>query len=98
MVRKGKDAAPAVEEHPGGGHIVVTAQQSRYALDAIDAPASKEVREQDSYRLAAIYILTRLDLDQRPFDISLKPRVTFAHYTALSRSATLRPSGPQRDG
>lgn len=31
------------EEHPGGGHIAVTAQQSRYALDAVDAPASKEV-------------------------------------------------------
>jgi hypothetical protein len=43
MVRKSKEAAPAVEEHPGGGHIVVTAQQSRYALDAVDAPASKEV-------------------------------------------------------
>jgi ATP-binding cassette subfamily F protein 3 len=43
MVRKGKDAAPVVEEHPGGGHITVTVQQSRYALDALDAPASKEV-------------------------------------------------------
>lgn len=32
-----------MEEHPGGGHIIVTAQQSRYALDAVDAPASKEV-------------------------------------------------------
>lgn len=41
MVRKSKDAP--VEEHPGGGHITVTAQQSRYALDAVDAPASKEV-------------------------------------------------------
>jgi ATP-binding cassette subfamily F protein 3 len=46
MVRKSRDAkhaAPALEEHPGGGHITVTAQQSRYALDAVDAPASKEV-------------------------------------------------------
>lgn len=43
MVRKGKEAATPVEEHPGGGHISVTAQQSRYALDAVDAPASKEV-------------------------------------------------------
>jgi ATP-binding cassette subfamily F protein 3 len=43
MVQKGKDVAATVEEHPGGGHITVTAQQSRYALDAIDAPASKEV-------------------------------------------------------
>jgi ATP-binding cassette subfamily F protein 3 len=43
MVRKGKDTPPVVEEHPGGGHITVTAQQSRYALDAVDAPASKEV-------------------------------------------------------
>lgn len=28
------------------GDISVTAQQSRYALDAVDAPASKEVRYQ----------------------------------------------------
>ncbi|KAF2025592.1 P-loop containing nucleoside triphosphate hydrolase protein [Setomelanomma holmii] len=38
-----RHAAPAIEEHPGGGHITVTSQQSRYALDAVDAPASKEV-------------------------------------------------------
>ncbi|KAF2713971.1 P-loop containing nucleoside triphosphate hydrolase protein [Pleomassaria siparia CBS 279.74] len=42
MVKKNSGAALKVEEHPGGGYIVVTAQQSRYALDAIDAPASKE--------------------------------------------------------
>ena len=42
MVKKGKEGVQ-VEEHPGGGHIIVTAQQSRYALDAVDAPASKEV-------------------------------------------------------
>lgn len=49
MVRKGKEAAApgATDEHPGGGHIVVTAQQSRYALDAIDAPASKEILIKD---------------------------------------------------
>ncbi|KAH7119710.1 ABC transporter ATP-binding protein uup-1 [Dendryphion nanum] len=46
MVRKAKEATP-VEEHPGGGHITVTAQQSRYALDAIDAPASKEILVKD---------------------------------------------------
>ncbi|KAH9876469.1 hypothetical protein J1614_003600 [Plenodomus biglobosus] len=42
MVRRTKDVVPTPEEHPGGGHITVTAQQSRYALDAVDAPASKE--------------------------------------------------------
>lgn len=42
MVRKTKESVP-VAEHHGGGHITVTAQQSRYALDAVDAPASKEV-------------------------------------------------------
>lgn len=43
-MRKAKGAAPAaMEEHPGGGHISVSVQQSRYALDAVDAPASKEV-------------------------------------------------------
>ncbi|KAF2472447.1 P-loop containing nucleoside triphosphate hydrolase protein [Lindgomyces ingoldianus] len=51
MVRKGKetvkDAGANVEEHPGGGHITVTAQQSRYALDAVDAPASKEILIKD---------------------------------------------------
>ncbi|KAF2744744.1 P-loop containing nucleoside triphosphate hydrolase protein [Sporormia fimetaria CBS 119925] len=52
MVRKAKDSASgtagaAVEQHPGGGHITVTAQQSRYALDAIDAPASKEILIKD---------------------------------------------------
>jgi hypothetical protein len=48
MVKKGKEGVQ-VEEHPGGGHIIVTAQQSRYALDAIDAPASKEVSILDYY-------------------------------------------------
>jgi hypothetical protein len=43
MVRRTKESALPVDEHPGGGHIIVTAQQSRYALDALDAPASKEV-------------------------------------------------------
>ena len=43
MVKKSKDGVPSAEEHPGGSHIAVTAQQSRYALDAVDAPASKEV-------------------------------------------------------
>jgi ATP-binding cassette subfamily F protein 3 len=43
MVHRKKEAPATIEEHPGGGHITVTAQQSRYALDAIDAPASKEV-------------------------------------------------------
>ncbi|ORY17528.1 ABC transporter ATP-binding protein uup-1 [Clohesyomyces aquaticus] len=51
MVRRGKEAAKdsgaGIEEHPGGGHIVVTAQQSRYALDAVDAPASKEILIKD---------------------------------------------------
>lgn len=47
MVRKGKDTAAAPEEHPGGGYISVTAQQSRYALDAVDAPASKEILVKD---------------------------------------------------
>jgi ATP-binding cassette subfamily F protein 3 len=50
MVRKAKEPAPAVEEHPGGGHIIVTAQQSRYALDAVDAPASKEVSPESQFK------------------------------------------------
>jgi ATPase subunit of ABC transporter with duplicated ATPase domains len=47
MVRRGKEVAPPVEEQFGGGHITVTAQQSRYALDALDAPASKEILIKD---------------------------------------------------
>ncbi|KAF1953721.1 ABC transporter ATP-binding protein uup-1 [Byssothecium circinans] len=47
MVRKAKATAAPAEEHPGGGHITVTAQQSRYAIDAIDAPASKEILVKD---------------------------------------------------
>ena len=47
MVRKAKDAAAPAEDHPGGGPISVTAQQSRYALDAVDAPASKEILVKD---------------------------------------------------
>ncbi|KAF1969301.1 ABC transporter ATP-binding protein uup-1 [Bimuria novae-zelandiae CBS 107.79] len=47
MVRRGKEAATPTEEHPGGRHISVTVQQSRYALDAVDAPASKEILVKD---------------------------------------------------
>ncbi|KAJ4299210.1 hypothetical protein N0V90_004454 [Kalmusia sp. IMI 367209] len=47
MVRRAKEAGALVEEHPGGGHISVTAQQSRYALDAVDTPASKEILVKD---------------------------------------------------
>jgi hypothetical protein len=36
--------AEPINKHTGGEPITVTAQQSRYALDAVDAPASKEVR------------------------------------------------------
>jgi ATP-binding cassette subfamily F protein 3 len=43
MVRKAKDAAADVQVDTNESHITVTAQQSRYALDAVDAPASKEV-------------------------------------------------------
>lgn len=61
MVRKTKPVTEVPEEHPGGGHIVVTAQQSRYALDAVDAPASKEVRPPPPPPPPPIYLLTRLD-------------------------------------
>ena len=66
MVRKGKDTSPMVEEHPGGGHIVVTAQQSRYALDAVDAPASKEVHNILPFLCATDLLLTVTDTDQGP--------------------------------
>lgn len=46
MVRKGKEAAAPSEKRPGD-YITVTAQQSRYALDAVDAPASNEILIKD---------------------------------------------------
>ncbi|KAJ4403173.1 hypothetical protein N0V91_006749 [Didymella pomorum] len=79
MVRKGKDTPPAVEEHPGGGHIVVTAQQSRYALDAVDAPASKEILIKDlSISVANKELLTRTTLHL----------VEGRHYVLVGRNGT----------
>ncbi|KAJ4376358.1 hypothetical protein N0V83_001641 [Neocucurbitaria cava] len=79
MVRKGKDMAPAVEEHPGGGHITVTAQQSRYALDAIDAPASKEILVKDlSISVANRELLSRTTLHL----------VESRHYVLVGRNGT----------
>ena len=66
MVRKGRDTTPMVEEHPGGGHIVVTAQQSRYALDAVDAPASKEVHNTLPFPCATDLLLMVKDTNQGP--------------------------------
>jgi hypothetical protein len=45
---KARDAATVADGSPGisssgSEYITVTAQQSRYALDAVDAPNSKEV-------------------------------------------------------
>ncbi|KAH9879501.1 hypothetical protein IAQ61_001319 [Plenodomus lingam] len=65
MVRRNKDRMPSQEdmEHPGGGYITVTAQQSRYALDAIDAPASKEILINDlSISVANRELLSRTTL------------------------------------
>ncbi|KAF2438077.1 ABC transporter ATP-binding protein uup-1 [Karstenula rhodostoma CBS 690.94] len=47
MVRKRKEASALAEQRPGDNYITVTAQQSRYALDAVDAPASKEILIKD---------------------------------------------------
>jgi ATP-binding cassette subfamily F protein 3 len=49
MVRKGKEATTVVQEHLAENHITVTAQQSRYALDAVDAPASKELSDHEHF-------------------------------------------------
>ncbi|CAO2658364.1 Nn.00g060870.m01.CDS01 [Neocucurbitaria sp. VM-36] len=81
MVRKGKDVGSAVEEHmqPGGGHITVTAQQSRYALDAIDAPASKEILVKDlSISVANRELLSRTTLHL----------VESRHYVLVGRNGT----------
>lgn len=48
MVRKGKEKAAAKQGGAlGEGQLYVTEQQSRYALDAVDAPNSKEVLVKD---------------------------------------------------
>jgi hypothetical protein len=43
MVRKRMNSTPITGGHASNREITVTAQQSRYAKDAVDAPASKEV-------------------------------------------------------
>ncbi|KAH7069620.1 P-loop containing nucleoside triphosphate hydrolase protein [Paraphoma chrysanthemicola] len=79
MVRKSKDAAPAVEDHPGGGYITVTAQQSRYALDAVDAPASKEIMVKDlSISVSNRELLSRTQLHL----------VEARHYVLVGRNGT----------
>jgi ATP-binding cassette subfamily F protein 3 len=79
MVRKGKDTRLVAEEHPGGGHIVVTAQQSRYALDAVDAPASKEILIKDlSISVANKELLNRTTLHL----------VEARHYVLVGRNGT----------
>jgi hypothetical protein len=83
MVRKGKDTASTVEQHPGGGHITVTQQQSRYALDAVDAPASKEVGVFLCHQHIADTILTMLDTCERPINIRSRSRVAVAYNVAF---------------
>ncbi|KAL6710111.1 hypothetical protein ACN47E_009902 [Coniothyrium glycines] len=79
MVRKGKDAAPAVQQHQGGGHITVTQQQSRYALDCVDAPASKEILVKDlSISVADRELLSRTILHL----------VESRHYVLVGRNGT----------
>ncbi|OSS47280.1 hypothetical protein B5807_10081 [Epicoccum nigrum] len=79
MVRRAKPATELPEEHPGGGHIVVTAQQSRYALDAVDAPASKEILIKDlSVSVANRELLTRTTLHL----------VEARHYVLVGRNGT----------
>ncbi|KAG9187119.1 hypothetical protein G6011_04990 [Alternaria panax] len=79
MVRKTKESAPLAEEHHGGGHITVTAQQSRYALDAVDAPASKEILVKDlSIAVANRELLSRTTLHL----------VEARHYVMVGRNGT----------
>ncbi|CAG5142142.1 uncharacterized protein ALTATR162_LOCUS1086 [Alternaria atra] len=79
MVRKLKEAAPLAEVHHGGGHITVTAQQSRYALDAVDAPASKEILIKDlSITVANRELLSRTTLHL----------VEARHYVMVGRNGT----------
>lgn len=47
MVRKGKDAATATGSEASEPTLTVTAQQSRFHTDAVDAPVSKEILVKD---------------------------------------------------
>lgn len=79
MVRKPRDASAPAEDHPGGGHISVTAQQSRYALDAVDAPASKEILVKDlSISVADRELLSHVTLHL----------VEARHYVLVGRNGT----------
>ncbi|KAF2117436.1 ABC transporter ATP-binding protein uup-1 [Lophiotrema nucula] len=79
MVRKGKETKMGDEEHYGGGHITVTAQQSRYALDAVDAPASKEILVKDlSISVANRELLSHANLHL----------VEGRHYVLVGRNGT----------
>lgn len=63
MVRRGKEAAAPTEKRPGDSYISVTAQQSRYALDAVDAPATKEILIKDlSISVSNRELLSHVDL------------------------------------
>lgn len=80
MVRKGKEATTApIEEHPGGGYISVTAQQSRYALDAVDTPASKEILVKD----LSISVSNREILSHATLHL-----VESRHYVLVGRNGT----------
>ncbi|RAQ99509.1 P-loop containing nucleoside triphosphate hydrolase protein [Stemphylium lycopersici] len=79
MVRKVKDDVKGMEEHMGGGQIIVTAQQSRYALDAVDAPASKEILVKDlSIAVANRELISRTTLHL----------VEARHYVLVGRNGT----------
>lgn len=76
MPRKAKEAG---EYDPGGAHITVTAQQSRYALDAVDAPASKEILVKDlSISVADRELLSHVTLHL----------VEGRHYVLVGRNGT----------
>ncbi|KAI0584562.1 Uup ATPase component ABC transporter with duplicated ATPase domain protein [Pyrenophora tritici-repentis] len=79
MVRKTKDGGAAVEGHPSGGHITVTVQQSRYALDAVDAPASKEILVKD----LSIAVANRELLSHSTLHL-----VEARHYVLVGRNGT----------
>jgi hypothetical protein len=87
MVRKGKDKIPEVEEHAGGGYITVTAQQSRYALDAVDTPASKEVGHGESSGNAAINL--RRSLSKTCLSLSLVSSCFRAQRSIWSKHDTM---------
>lgn len=91
MVRKGKDRA-AGKGVVGEGQLYVTCQQSRYALDAVDAPNSKEV----SYSSLTSLFDEGLCIVDVPYSDNLSPSMLTHLINRCSSKTSAYPSARKR--